>query len=36
MLTTTDTARNVPSDIAAVFTDCSEELESKNNTIILP
>jgi hypothetical protein len=39
MLTTTDTARIVPRDIAAAFNDCSEELESKyssvNNTIIL-
>jgi hypothetical protein len=29
MLTTIDTARIVPRDIAAVFTDCFEELESK-------
>jgi hypothetical protein len=28
MLITTDTARIVPSDIADVFTDCSEELMS--------
>jgi hypothetical protein len=31
MLTTIDRARIVPSDIAAVFTDCSEELESKKH-----